>query len=169
MTVRLCELTAKKNAFLWLEDHQRELEKVKQLLTSDMVVTHFDPELPVTVLTDPSRLHGLSYAVGHYVNGKLKLVSCGSKSLMPTQQRYANIEPECLAVYFAIDKCFYYLKGGTHFSVATDQKPLEGIFAKDLYDIPKSRLQRLHEKLFEDSFTVKLVPGKSHHIPDALS
>ena len=34
MTVRLVELTAKKNTFLWLEDHQREFEKVKQLLTS---------------------------------------------------------------------------------------------------------------------------------------
>ena len=133
MTVRLRELTAKKNAFLWLDDHQREFEKVKQLLTLDMVVTHFDPDMPVTVLTDASQLHGLGYALGHYVNGRFKLESCGSKSLTPTQQRYATIELECLSVYFAIDKCPYYLKGGTHFTVATDHKPLEGIFAKDLY------------------------------------
>ena len=52
--------------------------------------------------------------------------------------------------------------------VATDYKPLEGIFAKDLYDIPNPRLQRLREKLVE-YFTVKWVPGKSHHIADALS
>ena len=57
---------------------------MKQLLSPDMVVTHFDPELPVTVLTDASRLHGLGYALGHYVNGRFKLVSCGSKSLTPT-------------------------------------------------------------------------------------
>ena len=44
MTVKLHELTAKKNAFLWLEDHQKELERVKELMTSDMVVTH-GPEL----------------------------------------------------------------------------------------------------------------------------
>ena len=165
MTVRLREL----NAFLWLNDHQREFEKVKQLLTLDMVVTHFDPDLPVTVLTDASRLHGLGYALGHYVDGRFKLVSCGSKTLTPAQQRYATIELECLVVYFAIDKCSYYLKGGTHFTVATDHKPLEGIFAKNLYDIPNSRLQRLCEKLVEYSFTVKWVPGKSHHIADALS
>ena len=140
MTVRLRELTAKKNAFLWLEEHQREFEKVKKLLTSEMVVTHFDPSLPVTVLLDASRLHGLGYALGHYINGRFKLVSCGSKSLTLTQQRYATIELECLAVNFAIDKCSFYLKGGTHFTVATDQKPLEGIFAKDLYDIPNPRL-----------------------------
>ena len=32
MTVKLRELTAKKNACLWLEDHQKEVEKVKELL-----------------------------------------------------------------------------------------------------------------------------------------
>ena len=169
MTVKLRELTAKKNAFLWLEDHQSEFEKVKKLLTSDMVVTHFDRSLPVTVLTDASRLHGLGYALGHYIDGRFMLVSCGSKSLTSTQQGYATIELECLAVYFAIDKCSFYLKGGTHFTVATDHKPLEGIFAKDLYDIPNPRLQRLREKLVEFNFMVTLVPGKSHHIADALS
>ena len=122
-----------------------------------MVVTHFDPNIPVTVITDSSRLHGLGYALGQNVDGRFKLVSCGSKSLTPTQQRYATIELECLAVYFAIDKCSYYLKGGTHFTVATDNKPLEGIFAKDLYDIPNPRLQRLREKLVEYNFTVKWV------------
>ena len=169
MTVRLRELTAKKNAFLWLEEHQKEFEKVKKLLTSEMVVTHFYPSLPVTVLTDTSRLHGLGYALGHYINSRFKLVSCGSKSLTPTQQSYATIELEYLAGYFAIDKCSFYLKGGTHFTLATDHKPLEGIFAKDLYDIPNPRLQRLREKLVEYNFTVTWVPGKSHHIADALS
>ena len=38
--------------------------------------------------------------------------------------------------------------------MATEHKPLEGIFAKDLYDIPNPRLQRLREKLIEYSFTV---------------
>ena len=103
------------------------------------------------------------------LTARFKLVSRGSKSLTPTQQRYATIERECLAVYFAIDKCSFYLKGGTHFTVATDHKPLEGIFAKDLYDIPNPRLQRLCEKLVEYNFTVTWVPGNSHHIADALS
>ena len=167
MTVKLLELTAKKNAFLWLEDHQREFEKFKELLTSEMVVTHFDPTLPVTILTGASRLHGLGYALGHYIKGRFKLVSCGSKT--PTQQKYATIELECLAVYFAINKCSFYLKGGTNFTVATGHKSLEGIFAKDLYDILNPRLQRLCEKLVEYKFTVIWIPGKSHHIADALS
>ena len=39
MTVRLRELTLKKNAFLWLEDHEKEFKNVKTMLTSDMIVT----------------------------------------------------------------------------------------------------------------------------------
>ena len=68
ISVKLRELTSKKNAFLWSEDHQKEFEQVKSLLTSDMVVTHFNPDLPVTMLTDASRLHGFGFAMGHYVD-----------------------------------------------------------------------------------------------------
>ena len=53
--------------------------------------------------------------------------------------------------------------------MATDHKPLEGIFTKDLYDILNPRLQCLREKLVEYNFTVKWVSGKSHHIADAMS
>ena len=169
MTVRLRELTSKKNAFLWLEDHEKEFQNVKTLLTSDMIVTHFDPSLPVVIMTDASRLHGLGYAMGHYIDGRFRLVICGSKALTPTQRRYATIELECLAVQYAIDECSFYLKGGPEFTVATDHKPLEGIFKKDLFGIPNPRLQRLREKLVEFSFVVKWVPGKTHHIADALS
>ena len=85
MTVALRGLTGKNASFIWLEDHEREFEKVKKLLTSEMIVTHFDPKLPVVVLTDASRLFGLGYAMEHMVDGRFCLVTCGSKSLTPTQ------------------------------------------------------------------------------------
>ena len=46
---------------------------------------------------------------------------------------------------------------------------MEGIFRKDLFEIPNPRLQRIREKLVEFNMTVKWVPGKSHFIADALS
>ena len=169
MTVNLRALTAKKNAFLWLPEHQEDFEKVKRLLTSDMVVTHFDPNLPVTVLTDAFHLHGSCYAMGHFIDGKFKVVACGSNLLTPTQQQYATIELECLAVHFAVDKCSFYLKGAPSSNVMTDHKPFEWIFRKDLFDIGNPRLQRIREKLLEYCFTVTCVPGKSHLIADVLS
>ena len=119
MTVALSGLTGKNASFIWLDEHQKKFDVVKELLTSAMVVTHFDPKLPVTVLTDASRLYGLGYAMGHFIDGRFKLVTCGSKSLTPTQQRYSTIELECLAVHFAVSKCSFYLKGSESFTVAT--------------------------------------------------
>ena len=56
-------------------------------------------------LTDALRLHGLGFVMGHYVDGRFKLVTCGSKALTPTQQHDATIELECLAVHFAVNNC----------------------------------------------------------------
>ena len=169
MTVNLRALTAKKNAFHWLPKHQDDFLKVKRLLTSDMVVTHFDPNLPVTVLTDASCLHGLGYSMGDLIDGKFKVVACGSKSLTPTQQRYANIELKCLAVHFTVDNCSFYLKGAPSFNVMTNHKPLEGIFRNNLFDIVNPTLQRIWENVIEYCFTVTWVHRKSHLIDDALS
>ena len=77
--------------------------------------------------------------MGHMIDGRFHLVTCGSKSLTPTQQRYYTIELECIAVHLAVSKCSLYLKGCESFTVTTNHRPLEG------------------------------VPGKSHHIADALS
>ena len=42
MTVALRGLTGKNASFIWLDEHQREFDVVRKLLTSSMVVTHFN-------------------------------------------------------------------------------------------------------------------------------
>ena len=101
-TVSLWQLTGKSSPFLWLPEHQVEFDKLKTILTSDLVVRHFDSSQPVFLLTDASRLFGLGYVLGHIEldgSGKkiFKIVDFGSKGLTPTQQRYSTIELECLA------------------------------------------------------------------------
>ena len=66
--------------------------------------------------------------MGHMIDGRFRLVTCGSKSLTSTQQRYSTIELECLTVHFAVSKCSFYLKGCESCTVATDHRPLEGVF-----------------------------------------
>ena len=44
------------------------------------------------------------------MTNKPYLHSSPAHSRAPTQQRYATIELECLAVHFAVDKCSFYLK-----------------------------------------------------------
>ena len=95
-TVALRQLTGKGRPFLWLPEHQVEFDTLKSILSSNLVVRHFDKDKPVYLLTDASRLFGLGYALGHIetdASGKevFKIVKCGSKGLTSTQQRLSLI------------------------------------------------------------------------------
>ena len=58
-SVALRQLTGKGRTFLWLPEHQVEFDKLKTILTSNLVVRHFNNSKPVYFLTDASRLFGL--------------------------------------------------------------------------------------------------------------
>ena len=64
-SVSLRQLTGKGRSFLWLQEHQVEFDKLKSILSSSLVIWHFDHTKPVYLLTDASRLFGLGYALGH--------------------------------------------------------------------------------------------------------
>jgi hypothetical protein len=97
------------------------------------------------------------------------MVQCGWCSLTPSQKNYAVVELELAAVWWAADKCDYYLRGMPLFKVLTDYWPLVGLFGKALCLLGNVRLQRLRENLAMYMFKVMLVPGKTHLIADALS
>ena len=173
-TVALRQLTGKGRPFLWLPEHQHEFDTLKQILSGDLVVRHFNSSKDVILLTDASHLHGLGYALGHMDidsagSKHFKIVHCGSKGLTTTQQRYSTIELECLAIVWAIMKCSFYLHGLPKITVYTNHRPLEGFFQKSLFDLASPRLQRMREKIAKFSFQVSWVPGKTHLIADALS
>jgi hypothetical protein len=170
ITNPLRKLLCKGVAFQWLEDHQTAFEKAKEVLTSKLLVKHFDLDLKTDLVTDASRL-GLGFALiqreaneGHTI----WLIQAGSRSLCPAKTRYAVSELECLAIFYAITKCRHLLLGAK-FTVVMDHRPLEGVFKKGLEDITNARLRGFRKKLAPYSFTVKWDPGKSHLIADALS
>ncbi|KAG1649620.1 Equilibrative nucleoside transporter 4 [Nymphon striatum] len=135
-----------------------------------MKVKPFDITLPTELLTDASRLHGLGFClIQHDKENNIRLISCGSCSLTPTQSRYATIELECLAIQWAIHKCEFWLRGICHFKVVTDHRPLVGVFNKPVYTIENPRLQRMCGKLTGYKFVVEWKAGKDHQIADALS
>jgi hypothetical protein len=103
----------KKNAvFLWLPEHEEAFARVKEALTSPMVVNSSTKALPTELLTDASRLKGLGYALIQREESGMRLIKCGSRSLSPAETRYATIELEALAIHWAIASCRFYLMGG---------------------------------------------------------
>ncbi|PCJ22642.1 MAG: hypothetical protein COA94_08945, partial [Rickettsiales bacterium] len=169
MTDMLRRLLKKNIAFQWLAEHQSAFEQIKALLVSDMIVKPFDTALRTEILTDASRLHGLGYAlVQRNEDDSLRLIQCGSRSLLPAESRYATNELEALAIAWAITDCKFYL-AGANFTVVTDHRPLVGTFAKPLGEIANARLLRIREKLVNFTFDIVWTPGKVHFIADALS
>ena len=94
-------------------------------------------------------------------------VAFAFKSLSETEQRYANIERELLAVVFACKRFKTYVLG-RDFTVESDHKPLEMIALKNLVAAPP-RLQRMLLRLQLFNCTIKYRPGKEMLLADALS
>ena len=85
-----------------------------------------------------------------------------------TEQQYAQIEKEALAVTWGCEKFQEYLLGTT-FKVETDHKPLVPLLSSKALDVVPVRVQRFRLCLMRYSFTIVHVPGKELHTADTLS
>ena len=90
-------LLKKKNAFLWNGEHTAAMDVVKSIITGPQCLTHFDPKLYTTLLTDASRT-GLGYILIQSDKPpgpslpKGKLITCGSRFLSKAEGNYAVVE-----------------------------------------------------------------------------
>ena len=112
MTSPLRPLMKRDVAWLWLQEHKEAFMKTKELLTSTSLVKPFDQSKETLMLTDTSRLYGIGFALIQKSpdGNNISLIQCGSCSLSKTQQRYATVELECLAIKWAVNKCNFYLR-----------------------------------------------------------
>ena len=85
-------------------------------------------------------------------------VAFASRTLSQTEQRYAQIEKECLAIVFACEHFDQYIFGRDYITVQSDHKPLESIFKKSLLSAPK-RLQQMLLRLQKYNLRVTYTRG----------
>lgn len=146
----------------WTENHQMEFDKIKNLLTNRPVLQFYNEKAPIILSVDSSK-NGLGAVI--LQNGAP--VAYASKSMTQTQQNYAQIEKEMLAIVFGVQRFHQYLYGKT-FTIETDHKPLEQICKKPLASAPLC-LQRLLIMLQPYDYIVKYKPGSQLYFVDALS
>ena len=91
-----------------------------------------------------------------------------SRAMTPTEQRYAQIEKEALAITWSCDRFNDYLMD-LEFRIETDHKPLVPLFGTKQLDELPLRVQRFRMRLMRYRFTIYHVPGKSLITADALS
>ena len=96
-----------------------------------------------------------------------KLQAYASIALTPTQQRYAQIEKETLAIVYGVQNFHQYIYGWTT-DDETDPKPLQYILNKPLHEATL-RLQKMMLILQQYELKVKYVPGSELSVADAPS
>ena len=159
----LRELTHKDVTFQWTDSHDKAFVESKELIAHAPVLCYFNPQLPVTLQVDASGV-----GVGGALLQNDQPVAFYSNTLTETEQRYAVIEKECLAICLAFEKWDSLLYGKSDITVQTDHQPLESIFKKPLNKAPR-RLQAMRMRLQRWSFEVKYKKGAQQVIADTLS
>ena len=155
-------LTHKDADWVWSEDQEKAFAEVKRLVTDAPVLSYYDPKSELTIQCDASQ-KGLGAALLQ----RGKPISFISRALTETEQRYAQIEKEMLAIVFSLEK-FNQYTFGRYVKIQSDHKPLEAILKKPLACAPR-RLQGMMMRLQKYNIEVNYERGKNMHLADTLS
>ena len=139
----LNQLLEKDHTWEWSHKCEDASKVANRLVTSEQVLAHYDPDLPVRVACDASP-YGLGAVLSHMMSdGSEKPVAFASRTLNRAEINYSQIDKEALALVWGIRKFNHYLYG-RHFTPVTDHQPLSPIFhpEKGIPAMTAARMQR---------------------------
>lgn len=159
----VCELLKKNVEFVWLPQHTEILDKVKNILKSNIILANFDLKKKIEIQTDASQS-----GLGSCLMQEGKPIYYASRALTDSERNFNQIEKEMLAVVYSVSK-FHHFIYGQKVTIFTDHKPLVNIINKEILKIPSSRLQRMRIKLLKYDIKLIYLPGDKMHIADLFS
>lgn len=161
LTHPLRKLLHKDTPWKWNSDCQSSFDNLTNALSSESCVGYFDPNKETVVYTDASPV-GISAVIVQNTAHKKdhKLISYSSRSLTPTEQRYSQIERECLAIVYACEHNKLYLYGQT-FQIFCDHKPIVNTLNNPNATVPL-RIERMTLRLQGFSFNLYHVRGEDN-------
>ena len=122
MRASLNELLKKDKPWDWTVKCQEALEKIKEMLTSDLFLTHYNLDLEIIVASDAS-----SYGVGACIlrkmtDGTLKPIVRTSRTLLPAEKNYLHrkrglwdyIQSQSSITIFMVNTSLYRPQATTH-------------------------------------------------------
>ncbi|XGW21465.1 hypothetical protein V3C99_004430 [Haemonchus contortus] len=157
----LDELLKKNVPFKWSAECQDAFQRAKDVLASDLLLTHYDPTKEIVIAADASE-YGLGAVISHRLSdGTEKAIHHASRSLTAAEKIYGRVEKEVLAITFALRKFHRYIYG-RHFKLLTDHKPLLAIFGSKK-GVPRWALSENYD------FTIEYRSTTNFGQADALS
>jgi hypothetical protein len=159
----LRRLTRTDTPWHWETQQEEAYQAILKLIVVTPVLRYYDVTEEVTVQADSS-----DSGLGAVLLQNGQPVAFASRALSTTEQNYAQIEKECLAIVFACERFDQYLHGRDKITGQTDHKPLETIVKKLIHQMPK-RLQRMVMRLQKYNLHLEYLPGTQMFISDMLS
>ena len=161
ITAPLRNLTCKNVPFVWDQACQKAFEKLKRGLCSERVIAPWVADRKTKLVVDRGP-KGISATLfqqepesGHY-----KTINYSSRTLTDTEQRYAPVEGESLAILFGVTTNRMYLHG-MKFEVITDHKPLVSLYNNPRKQAP-ARIENHRLKLQQYRMIVKYEKGSTN-------
>ena len=137
--------------------------RTKEEISKNVTPPYFNPKSATTLQTDASKK-----GLGAVIVQDSRPVMFASRALTGVETKYKNLERECLAMIWGMEK-FHYFLYGKQFTLETDQKPLVSIYKKHMVEISPG-IQRLIMRRFpHQPFDIQYRRGKEIPLADALS
>ncbi|GBM49055.1 Retrovirus-related Pol polyprotein from transposon 17.6 [Araneus ventricosus] len=118
----LVKLTRKNTPFVWSVECENAFNTVQEIILKKPTLKNFDPNLPISLITDASKIAicGILLQKKDNVYYPLEFLS---RKLTPAECKYPSIRRELLAIYASV-KHFHDKLLGENFELLTDAKPL---------------------------------------------
>ena len=144
----------------WTNECKKSFEKLKTVQTSNLALTHYNPNSQINVVCDAGN-SVLGAVILYKEDCKLKPIQHVLRMLLLTEMNYLQIEKEALGMIFAINKSHVYVNA-REFVLQTDHRPLLTIFGfkKGIPTHTANCLQRLAAVLLNYSFKMEFLPSK---------
>ena len=137
--------------------------RTKEEISKNVTLPYINPGRPTTLQTNASKK-----GLGAVILQDSRPVMFVSRALTGAEKNYQNLERECLATIWGMEK-FHYFLYCRQFTLETDQKPLVSIYRKHMVEI-LPRIQRLIVRSFPyQPFDVQYRKGVEIPLADALS
>ena len=166
----LYKLTKKTIKWEWQPEHQNSFQRLRDLLSSENVLIHFEEKHTLGLACDASNV-GIGAVLFHrFPDGSERPIANVSKTPTESQRNYSQIQKEALAIVFGLKKFYQYLFG-RKFVLVTDHRPLLALFGpgKDVPLLAANRLARWALMLSQFNYKIEFRKTKDHANADALS
>ena len=157
----LYSLLQKTTRWSWGKPQQSAFQEAKAHLTSEKLLTHYDPSKELLLSCDASP-HGIGAVLSHRAqDGTDQSIAFASRSLSQAEKGYAHLDKEGLAIVYGVKKFHQYPYGRT-FTIKSDHKPLEHIFSSTRPTLSRFIIYKYNNHIVSVIVTFASLEGACH-------